>query len=112
MRKPCFLILAALACPVWVPQALADTLLIERVQRESTVHMPRRGMLMPAVVTEFGEPTQRLDAVGGGSPHQPPIMRWVYPEFTVYFEHDHVVNAVVNRVHELEQGPKPVPSPQ
>ena len=33
-------------------------------------------------------------AVGGASAQQPPITRWDYPSFSVYFEHDKVIHAV------------------
>lgn len=89
-------------------QARKDVLLIERVQAEQGLTLPARGQLMGAVRSQFGEPQQALPAVGGGGPTRPPITRWVYPQFTVYFEHDHVVNAVLNKATPQEIGPKPV----
>ncbi len=50
---------------------------------------PARGMSMVDVEARYGAPTQRYAAVG-----QPPITRWVYPSFVVYFEYSHVVHAV------------------
>jgi hypothetical protein len=44
---------------------------------------------MASVEARFGVPASRGAAVG-----QPPITRWTYPNFTVYFEYDHVVHAV------------------
>lgn len=88
--------------------AAGDVLLIDRVRSEAGVNLPARGQLMNAVRTQFGEPAQALAAVGGGDPRTPPITRWVYPEFTVYFENDHVVNAVLNKASAQEIGPKPV----
>lgn len=88
--------------------AAGDVLLIERVRAEQGVTLPARGALMSAVRTQFGEPAQTLAAVGGGDPRTPPITRWVYPEFTVYFENDHVVNAVLNKASAQEIGPKPI----
>jgi hypothetical protein len=85
-----------------------DVLLIDRVQRtHGQATLPRRGLLMSQVEAQYGAPTQKLPAVGGGNPQRPPITRWIYPEFTVYFEHSHVVNAVVNRAGPMEKGPKP-----
>lgn len=105
-----------LACTVAAPAALAqdttpirkDVLLIERVHTEPTTTLPARGQLMPAVRATFGEPQQTLAAVGGSSAQRPPITRWVYPQFTVYFENDHVINAVLNKASPQELGPKPV----
>lgn len=84
-----------------------DVLLIDRVERtRGQTTLPRRGLLMSQVETQYGAPTQKMPAVGGGSPLRPPITRWIYPEFTVYFENNHVVNAVVNRAGPMEKGPK------
>jgi hypothetical protein len=87
--------------------AHADVLLIERVAARAEIELPRRGSLMSQVETQFGAPQQRHAPVGGGLPQHPPITRWDYPAFSVYFEHDHVVNAVVRRALPNEKGPKP-----
>jgi hypothetical protein len=44
---------------------------------------------MDRVRERWGEPRQRLAAVG-----EPPISRWVYDGFSVYFEHRHVIHSV------------------
>lgn len=54
------------------------------------VATPARGASKAQVEKQFGEPTQRVAPVGN-----PPISSWVYPGFTVYFEYDHVIHAVV-----------------
>lgn len=90
------------------PKTLADTLLVERVARQDTAMLPKRGMSMATVRARFGEPTEILAAVGGDRPRQPPITRWVYPEYTVHFERDRVIHSVVRRSGAAEQGPKPV----
>ncbi|MCS6946090.1 MAG: hypothetical protein NZM12_00565 [Steroidobacteraceae bacterium] len=59
------------------------------VVRESTVARPVRGQTMRAVEERFGAPRQRHAAIGN-----PPITRWDYAEFSVYFEHDRVIHAV------------------
>lgn len=51
---------------------------------------PRRGMSMQKVESAYGTPSKRLQAVG-----QPPISRWEYPGFVVYFENDLVLHTVV-----------------
>lgn len=53
------------------------------------VETPVRGTSMAQVEARFGAPSQRYAAVG-----QPPITRWVYPSFVVFFEYSHVVHAV------------------
>jgi len=90
------------------PQSFADTLLVERVARQSAVTLPARGQSMNKVRAQFGEPTEVLAAIGGDQPRQPPITPRVYPEFTVHFERDRVIHAVVRRSSAVEQGPKPV----
>ena len=87
--------------------AAADTLLIQRAQAASHANLPRRGASMAAVEAAFGAPVTKHAAVGGGGPHTPPITRWDYPTFSVYFENSHVVNAVLAKASELEIGPAP-----
>lgn len=50
---------------------------------------PVRGQTMHSVLHQYGEPQERLAAVGN-----PPITRWVYPGFTVYFEHRRTIHSV------------------
>jgi hypothetical protein len=84
------LALGALAAP-----ASADQLSMQG--STYTGNMPARGTHMNSVLRQFGEPTQRLSPVGGGLPQHPPITRWVYPGYTVYFERELVISAVANR---------------
>jgi hypothetical protein len=58
--------------------------------KESDVATPARGMTMEQVATKFGTPVTKVPAVG-----RPPISRWEYPGFIVYFESDHVIHSVV-----------------
>ena len=46
-------------------------------------------MTTERVQSEFGEPQSREAAVG-----EPPISRWHYAGFVVYFEYDRVIHAV------------------
>jgi hypothetical protein len=57
---------------------------------QGSVDHPARGMSMDKVESKFGAPTTRVPAVGN-----PPITRWEYPGFTVYFEHNIVLHSVV-----------------
>lgn len=56
------------------------------------VEMPVRGMSMRRVEARFGQPDTKLPAVG-----EPPITRWVYPDYTVYFEHQYTLHSVLKR---------------
>jgi len=51
--------------------------------------MPVRGMHARDVESNFGAPLERIPPVG-----EPPISRWVYPDYTVYFEHQYVIHSV------------------
>ena len=95
---------ALLALPL---SASAETLLIERVQYENAVALPTRGLSMAEVEARHGAPADRMDPRGGQKSQWPTIHRWVYPQFTVYFEQDRVIDAVLNKADPTEVGPKP-----
>lgn len=71
--------------------AAAETIVIDdQVQvRASVVERPGRGLTMAAVEAKFGAPQNRHAAVGA-----PPITRWDYAGFSVFFENDRVIDAV------------------
>ncbi len=58
-------------------------------QGNLNVETPRRGLYKQNVEQQFGAPNQKIAAVG-----EPPISRWVYTDFTVYFDTDYVVHSV------------------
>ena len=87
--------------------APAETLLIERVQQVAPSALPGRGQSMVQVEARFGAPIERMDPRGGQKRQWPTINRWVYPTFTVYFEKNRVIDAVVNKADAQEIGPKP-----
>ena len=103
-------ILLVLACVLAFTSNLAhsDTLLIERSQVAQNKDLPKRGSSMAQVQARHGAPQQKYPAVGGGSRQTPPIPRWQYESFSVYFENNHVVNAVLAKASLLEIGPAPV----
>lgn len=101
------LTLVAFALALASPLACADTLLIQRAQVAQGQDLPKRGTSMAQVQARFGAPQQKYPSVGGGGPHTPPITRWQYPTFSVYFENSHVVNAVLTKASALEIGPAP-----
>lgn len=87
MRKQ--LILTAVLLLGAASGAAADTLVIENMRQSAGLERPARGDSMAQVEARFGTPGQIVPAVG-----EPPITRWVYPDFTVYFEGDRVLHAV------------------
>ena len=78
----------ALSCSAVVSSAQADELRTPRVTSQSP-DRPARGMSMDKVEATYGAPTNRAAPVG-----EPPITRWEYPGFTVYFEHQFVIHTV------------------
>jgi hypothetical protein len=80
--------------------AQADTLLIDGIDidRQTVDTRPKPGMSMTAVESAYGAPSQRHAAVGGNAVQHPPITRWDYPSFSVYFEHDKVIHAVARHL--------------
>ena len=91
-------ILAAALCGCALASAaVAETLVVnDAVQvRESQLERPKRGLTMNEVEKQFGAPATRHPTVGGASPQQPPITRWDYNGFSVFFERDKVIDSVV-----------------
>ena len=86
---------ATLACTALAglaPLCRADIVASENgiAVQDAGVAAPRRGMTMSQVANKFGAPVTKVPAVGN-----PPISRWEYPGFVVYFEADHVIHSVV-----------------
>lgn len=95
-RLPLAALLALGAGLCVAPAAHADKLLINRVQQEKDMNLPTRGMSMAQVEHRYGAPMSKLAPRGGGSAKRPVINRWNYDSFIVYFEHNHVIHAVLN----------------
>ena len=71
--------------------AQADVLLLDGIEidKSSQAERPMAGMSMDRVESTYGAPAQKHATVGN-----PPITRWDYPGFSVYFENDKVIHAV------------------
>lgn len=83
--------LIAISLIAAAPIAGADSLLIDGIDlaRPSSHLRPTRGASMATVEARFGAPSLQQSAVG-----EPPITRWDYPGFVVFFEHDRVIHSV------------------
>jgi hypothetical protein len=92
MRCTSWLVSAACALALSGP-AFADELKVPAAS--GGADKPTSGMSMESVEAKYGAPSRRVPAVGGASAAQPPITRWEYPGFVVYFEHNRVVHTVV-----------------
>lgn len=53
---------------------------------------PTRGTTQASVEARYGAPQRADEAVG-----EPPISKWHYEKFVVYFEYDRVIHAVLKR---------------
>lgn len=71
--------------------AVGETIVIDDqvMLKQSGVSTPARGLSMDAVEARFGAPASRHHAVG-----QPPITRWDYGTFSVFFERNLVIHSV------------------
>jgi hypothetical protein len=81
------LMLLALLMPVG---AYAETLQIPIGQQGADeLRLPQLGESQRVVLERFGLADEEHPSVGN-----PPITRWDYRVFSVYFEHTHVINSV------------------
>jgi hypothetical protein len=89
------------------PSARAETVVVNDTVtvRDSNIPRPTRGMRMTQVERKFGDPVTRHAAVG-----RPPITRWDYPAFSVFFERDIVLHTVVTGDQPPAAGDHPVAS--
>ncbi|MGY6555100.1 MAG: hypothetical protein ACXIUM_11345 [Wenzhouxiangella sp.] len=72
-------------------QTRGDILLIEKVRERMARDLPRNGLSMTEVERRFGAPLERRPAVG-----EPPITRWVFEDYSVFFEHQLVIESVLH----------------
>ena len=89
----------------YVNPATEETVAPEKVAMQSTLQIaaqpakskrdvgpvPANNVSMDVVRAKFGQPNSEAAPVG-----QPPINRWYYDQYTVYFEFDRVIISVVN----------------
>ena len=72
--------------------ASADTLKMDGATANMNDGRPSRGMTQASVESKYGSPSSIKAPVG-----EPPITRWEYADFVVFFEHDKVIHAVLKR---------------
>jgi hypothetical protein len=76
----------------------ADVLLIEEVRQADRLDVPGNGMTKEDVRARFGEPVKTHTAVG-----DPPITRWEYGRWSVYFEYEVVLFTVLHKGEVLDK---------
>ena len=84
-------VLAIIALLGMAAPAAADVLIIDKLE-QAPRSLPDRGVSMQHVQARYGSPAARVAPVG-----DPPITRWEYPDFIVYFEYSHVIHSVEKR---------------
>lgn len=72
--------------------AAADTVKMGGISADADDSRPTRGMTQSRVEANFGAPVSKRAPVG-----EPPISRWEYEGFVVFFEYDKVIHAVTTR---------------
>lgn len=76
--------------------AAADVLIIDKLE-QAPRSLPDRGISMDQVQARYGAPSAAAAPVG-----DPPITRWEYPDFVVFFEYSRVI-------HSVEKKDRPAP---
>ncbi len=90
-------LLTAIGLTLGASSVAADTLEVPAEQSVSeereliTMEVPAKGMSTGQVTRKFGEPLEVIIPVG-----EPPISRWLYEDYTVYFEGDFVIHTVIH----------------
>ncbi len=87
MNKWMIALIALLGLGMAGPVIMAAAVSAETIAQSATG--PSRGMSMDQVENSYGEPDRRYDSVG-----DPPITRWEYADFVVYFEYRYVIHSV------------------
>ena len=92
------LLMACLAAPA----AFAGGGTTASSQQAAPSAYPTRDMTMQQVQARFGTPEQKMAPTPSTAqgPSKPPIIRWVYAHFTVYFERNLVIHTVLTHPRE------------
>jgi len=84
-------IVLALLLAFTIQAADADVLLIDEVRQSESMQLPVNGQNKADIEAKFGSPAKKHAAIG-----DPPISRWEYDRYSVYFEHDLVLFTVLH----------------
>lgn len=86
------LAMALFATPVTHGDVITLPKTTDDADKAFALSLPYRGMTMEAVTTQYGAPLQKASPVG-----DPPIIRWEYDKFAVYFESEYVIHSVIKK---------------
>ena len=92
------LVLVMIAVVVQPKVLLADVLLIEEVRQAGRMDVPDNGVTKADVRARFGEAVNISPPIG-----DPPITRWEYDRWSVYFEYDLVLFTVLHKGEVLDK---------
>lgn len=87
-------LICLLGLAAYVPVSGAEEIRIpvgEQAKDQAPIDLPSKGMSQARVKALFGEPLEESPPKG-----QPPISRWKYKDFTVYFDSGAVIHSVRN----------------
>ena len=82
-----------IVCTLGTLGARADEVAIpagKQAAEKATLSRPKAGMTAQKVEEKFGAPVSKSDPVG-----KPPISKWEYNDYFVYFESDRVISTVL-----------------
>ncbi len=79
---------------IWLGQSIhaKNAINIGSQNQDTYIETPRSGQSMDDVKKSFGQPLEIIQPIG-----EPPITRWTYHQFTVYFEHQFVIHSVKHK---------------
>ena len=76
----------------------------KQATENKNINRPKKGMSQSLVVKLFGKPRTATKPIGA-----PPISRWQYKHFTVYFEGNYVIHSVLKRAYPSNSHPTSSP---
>jgi hypothetical protein len=85
-------LLCLLALPVYADVLLIDSINAAPNNSDEGIPRPTRSMSMDQVSQRYGQPLTAYPSVG-----EPPITRWDYSNYSVFFEYDLVLTSVLHR---------------
>ncbi len=87
-----FALILALCYSLFSTAVSAENIIIPIASqgKDSNIERPQRGLSKEQVESQYGMPSSR-----NGPEGVPPISRWDYPGFSVYFESNAVIHSVI-----------------